>query len=57
MIRLIVDKYCENCPEFKADIDKKYLNSTAGTEMCNTEIRCKHRYRCEAIAENIKNKK
>ena len=23
MIRLIVDEYCENCPEFCADVKKK----------------------------------
>lgn len=25
MIRLIVDEYCENCPEFCADVKKKHM--------------------------------
>lgn len=27
MIKLIVDGYCENCPEFCTDVEKKHIHT------------------------------
>lgn len=53
MINLEVQKYCENCPEFEADVDKtSYISSSMQSiheSFCNTVITCKHRERCACL--------
>lgn len=39
MIRLIVDEYCENCPEFCADVEK-----TDTTKMELISTKCEYKY-------------
>lgn len=54
MIRLIVDKYCEDCPEFCADVKKTHVY-TDELQITNTVIMCEHRDRCKCIKEMIQN--
>ena len=53
MINLKVEKYCENCPEFEADVDKtSYISSSMQSiheSFCNTVITCEHRERCACL--------
>lgn len=55
MIKLEVDKYCDNCPEFESHVIKNtiYCNSTTIT---NTIIECEHRERCRSIKKFLENK-
>lgn len=50
MIKLEVEAYCEDCPEFTADVYKDFLYAAdypCGLSM--TTIKCKHKERCENI--------
>lgn len=58
MIRLEVEEYCSQCPEFTPDVDKNeetlqyqdfklMINETI--RRCNTIVRCKHATRCAEI--------
>ena len=53
MINLEVEKYCENCPEFEAVVDKtSYVLSSMQSiheSFCNTVITCEHRERCACL--------
>lgn len=58
MIELKVTEYCQNCPEFDAEIkrDTEYVYSISSDRevcMCNTTITCKHKERCEAIRKHL----
>jgi hypothetical protein len=44
-IKLNVEEYCQNCPEFEADIEKCHY--TWGWN--DTFIYCKHKERCEIV--------
>lgn len=54
MIDLEVQNYCENCPDFEADVIKTNL-------WCNdkivrkTIVCCENRYRCESLVDHLKN--
>lgn len=56
MIRLIVDGYCENCPEFCADVEKTHVY-TDELQITNTVIMCEHRNRCKCIKDMIQKEK
>lgn len=56
MIKLIVDGYCENCPEFCTDVEKTYTY-TDELQITNTVIMCKHRNRCKCIKDMIQKEK
>ncbi len=49
MIKLEVEKYCENCPYFKADVESTIgINAfTKEKKYCNTVIRCEERKKCK----------
>lgn len=61
MINLKVEKYCENCPEFEADVDKtSYFSSSMQSihkSFCNTVITCEHRGRCRVIMDYLSKEK
>ena len=61
MIKLEVEKYCENCPEFEADVDKtSYISSSMQSiheSFCNTVITCEHRERCRVIMDYLSKEK
>ena len=50
MIRLEVEKYCQNCPEFEPDVVKFQLGfDNDPTTTNDTRIMCEHREHCERI--------
>lgn len=65
MIRLSVEDYCQDCPEFEIDVQ---VDETVyhGVSMSTGEkfeeksiqrtIRCKHKERCRLIAKHISEK-
>ena len=61
MIKLEVEKYCENCPEFEADVDKtSYISSSMQSiheSFCNTVISCEHKNRCRVIMDYLSKEK
>lgn len=63
MIELVLDPYCQNCPEFEPVVDKDIREFTGFdignreektfTE-CNTRILCEHKFRCLSMRNHIK---
>lgn len=68
MIKVVVEKYCHNCPYFEPEIQKcedimkikdpmTLINHFDIMERdrrtCDTTIYCQHRARCETISSNI----
>lgn len=56
MIRLEIEKYCEDCPEFEPTVDKEnielYDSSLRQHIMkCDTRIFCEHKKRCEKMVD------
>ena len=60
MIKLDVDEYCHSCAEFEPVVtERPRLIEVSFEHFCfcgNTIVECKHRYRCEAIYNYLKNK-
>lgn len=69
MINVVVEKYCHNCPYFEPEIRKREDTITIKDPsflgyhreileekrcICDTEILCAHRAKCNSIAMNIK---
>ena len=54
MIKLEVEEYCDDCPEFDAHIEKAVLFDGCSKEYCNTNITCEHKDKCNdaCICEN-----
>lgn len=51
MIRLEVQEFCEECPDFKSKTEKDATRRDADGVLCrDTIIYCKHRDRCRAMA-------
>ena len=53
-IKLIIDEHCQDCSEFGPDIEKNVLfgddyDNYEHYTTCTTEIRCKHKTRCQSI--------
>ena len=56
MIRLNVEDYCQECPEFKpwpVRSTHGYINEEYSP--CDTTIVCEHRARCAIICQQIRN--
>lgn len=65
MIRLSVEDYCHNCPEFEVEVEHSDMtlhghNMMTGDpvveKQINRTIRCMHEERCRAIANHISEK-
>lgn len=55
MIRLVVEPYCNNCPEFEATKDVfKTENFAENQQDYVTYISCEHEDRCRSIVEYLK---
>lgn len=50
MIELKIKDYCQDCPEFDADIDE-YLRIDGGAK--HTLISCKHEKKCLSIKTHL----
>lgn len=62
MIKLEIEEYCQNCPDFVPDTDKEfkayftddYDGIPPGRKLrrlCKTTIRCKYRKRCDELVD------
>ena len=57
MLKLEVKEYCQNCPDFEADVIKNTgysINGETGIIYSNTIIRCEHCSMCEQLHDYIK---
>ena len=52
MIRLSVNDYCQDCPEFEAEVLKGRM-FYGFTEGADTIIRCKHYIKCQKIEKYL----
>ena len=57
MIHLEVNEYCEKCPDFEADVEKRKVISRYNREHLDTVIRCKHRERCQNMINYLAEKR
>ena len=51
MIELIVERYCENCPKFEADVVVTNEHAWCNGENYTTEIYCANREKCNEQVE------
>lgn len=50
MIKLNIEEYCHNCPDFEVSVDKTHAYCAEyALDWFTTEITCKHRSRCKEI--------
>lgn len=59
-IKLIVEDYCENCPNFEPDINRIQFERFSDefheyVYICDTLIKCKTRATCHCIEKQIRN--
>lgn len=60
MIKLNVQPYCHNCPEFEANVEKEsvvaddFYQYDIEKTIYNTDISCKHRDRCVGMVEYLR---
>ena len=50
MIKLEVERYCQECPKFEPAKKEIFY---AGNRVYETVVRCKHKEMCEEIAKHI----
>ena len=59
MIRLDIERYCHDCLEFEADVERPIKVDYIGTNkeqmtcLSDTVIRCEHRYKCKNIQQHL----
>lgn len=54
MIKLEVEEYCDNCPEFDAHVEKYALfPDFSKKKYFNTNITCEHKDKCERLKDMI----
>lgn len=56
MLELKVEKYCENCMDFEADVNKSkyYIGDVYNSYACDTYIQCKNSGRCKKLYKYLK---
>ena len=52
MIKLQIESYCENCPEFEVEQDTTTLNSIGFCEAVHT-LSCEHAEKCKNLFNYI----
>lgn len=55
MIKLEIEDYCKECPDFNEDVQKpdKYYADGEVFIVGDTVIRCEHRERCERLKKRL----
>lgn len=53
MIKLEVEEYCDDCPEFDAHVEKVVLFAGYSKKYCNTNITCEHKDKCKRLKDMI----
>lgn len=66
VIKLDVDEWCKDCPEFEPDVEKdtetnEYFDfydriGTIRMTRTDTTITCKHRLRCQSMVDYLRSK-
>lgn len=56
MIKLEVEEYCDDCPEFDAHVEKAVLFAGYSKKYCNTNITCEHKNKCKRLKDMIEKK-
>ena len=51
MIKLDVNEYCQDCPMFEADVDKRVFIGPEGRRIAETVVCCERADACEQIHE------
>lgn len=62
MIRLEVEDYCSNCPEFCPDVDRVNTELHSFDEdnvktIVDTIVTCEHKLRCKSIKKHLETRK
>lgn len=57
MIKLAIEPYCENCPEFEAKLNKIEFSYLDRMTEHDTIITCEHCDKCATIYEHLKKEK
>lgn len=57
MIKLEIEEYCQDCPQFEAEVENPVPLYAAGMiyeYVGDTTIRCEHRERCKNVYKHAK---
>ena len=54
MIEIKIQPYCEECRDFEPEVEKNEIESFFGNIICDTEITCRNKDRCEKMIEYLK---
>lgn len=54
MIRLEVETYCYDCPDFEASVEKIEHRDFFGNDKADTTITCEHRRKCKQLMAELK---
>ena len=58
MIKISVEKYCENCPNFEVEQDTNCaITSDGRTAFVEHLLECKHKYKCKQIRNYLEQSK
>ena len=57
MIKLIVDDYCQNCPEFEATMETQSYKDFYGELVVYHNVKCRYDERCKHIKDYLDNQK
>ena len=53
-IKLNVEPYCQNCPNFEVEVEKTALNGFGNTLLHETTIKCRNAAQCQRMMEFLK---
>ena len=53
MIKLEIDEYCDNCPEFDAHVEKDVIFAGYSKKYFKTHITCEHKDKCQCLKDMI----
>mgnify|MGYP003315059023 CR=1 FL=1 len=54
-IKLQVEPYCQNCPNFEAVVEKYDFNGCDTTYLYDTTIACENAAQCQRMMEYLRN--
>lgn len=53
MIKLEIEEYCDNCPEFDAHVEKDVIFAGYSKKYFKTHITCEHKDKCQCLKDMI----
>lgn len=56
MIKLQVESYCQDCPDFKPSKSTITYHGDDKVVKCDTIVECEHKDRCAAVAKFLQEK-